>query len=512
MSLRGMDVARVAAEHPERPAIVSPRGTRSFGELNRHANQLARHWHECGLRAGDCVALLCSNRPEFAEVVSAAMRCGVVMVPVNWHLPAEDVAYVVADCEAKALVAEGRFSDAAQQAAQESDRLLSTLTIEAPIPGFDDFAATLSAQSGEDIADPSLGRFMLYTSGTTGKPKGVVRHQTPGEFVIGHRLFAAFFGFEPDAADMTLATAPLYHGGPLEFVLRVPLNAGIPVYMMGEWDAEEALRIIDRHCITHTFCVPTMFRRLLSLPEEARRAYDLSSLRFVMHGAAPTPVADKHAMIEWFGPILMETYGSSEGIAVLIDSHEWLKRPGAVGKPAPDSVMIADEAGRPLPPGETGTIYMKPRGGGRFQYFKAPEKTRDATLGDFVTAGDIGRLDEDGYLFLSGRSAELVICGGANLYPAEVDEALIAHPLVADAAAFGVSDAEWGEVMKAVVVLEPEARDSSELRESILADCRERLGSLRSPRGIEVVDEVLRSAAGKILRRELQRRYTTGTA
>ncbi|MBW2273994.1 MAG: AMP-binding protein [Deltaproteobacteria bacterium] len=509
MSMLGMDVARVASLHPDRPAVVSPHGCRSFAELNRRANQLVRHWRSCGLREGDCVALLCSNRPEFAEVVSAVMRSGVVMVPVNWHLPPEDVAYVVADCGARALVAEGRFAEAAGLAARESGRLLSRLSVDAPIEGFSDYAVTLSGERGDDVDDPSLGRFMLYTSGTTGRPKGVVRRQTPEEFVQGHRLFAAFFGFDPEAQDMTLATAPLYHGGPLEFVLRVPLASGIPVYLMDEWEAEEMLRIVHRHGITHTFCVPTMFRRLLALPEAVRRAHDLSSLRFVMHGGAPTPVADKHAMIEWLGPILMETYGSSEGIAVLIDSREWLKRPGSVGRPAPDSVLIAGEHGEPLPPGETGTLYMKPRGGGRFQYFKAPEKTREAVLGDFVTAGDIGHLDEEGYLFLSGRSAELVICGGANVYPAEADEVLLAHPRVADAAAFGVPDEEWGEVLAAVVVLEPGARDSAELRDDVLAHCRGRLGAHRSPKRLEVVDEVLRSAAGKILRRELQASYAS---
>jgi len=226
-----------------------------------------------------------------------------------------------------------------------------------------------------------------------------------------------------------------------------------------------------------------------------------------MHGGAPTPVADKRAMIEWLGPILMGTYGSSEGIAVLIDSPSWLKKPGSVGRPPPESVLIVDDRGEPLPLGETGTLYMKPRGGGQFQYFKAPEKTHAATLGDFITAGDIGHLDEDGYLFLSGRSAELVICGGANVYPAEADEVLLAHPQVVDAAAFGVPDDDWGEVLAAVVVLEPGTRGSAELCEDILAWCSERLGRHRSPRRVEVVDEVLRSAAGKILRRELQRRH-----
>jgi len=508
MSLCGLDVARIAADHPQRPAILSPLGERSFGELDRQANRIVRHWRESGLGPGDCVALLCSNRPEFAEVMVAAMRSGIVLVPLNWHLPADDVAYVVEDCEARALVVEGRFAAAAKRAAERGPRLRSRLAIGGGIEGFEDYEAALAALSAEPIDAPCLGRFMLYTSGTTGRPKGVVREQSPEEFVQGHRLFAAFFGFRPDGPDMTLATAPLYHGGPLDFVLRVPLATGVPVYLMGEWEAEEMLRIVERHRITHTFCVPTMFRRLLALPEAVRTRYDLSSLRFVMHGAAPTPVAEKKAMIEWLGPILMETYGSSEGIAVLIGSEEWLKRPGAVGRPAPDSVLVLDEAGRPLPAGQTGVIYMKPRGGGRFRYLKAPEKTAEATRGEFVTAGDIGHLDEDGYLHLSGRTAELVICGGANVYPAEVDAVLLAQPGVQDAAAFGVPDEDWGEVVKAVVVLAPEARrDPAAACAGILAGCRRDLGSLRSPKSLQIVDEVLRSAAGKVLRRQLQQRY-----
>jgi len=277
------------------------------------------------------------------------------------------------------------------------------------------------------------------------------------------------------------------------------------VVLMQQWDAEDMLRFIETYRVTHVFCVPTMFRRLLALPQETRRRYDLTSLRFILHGGAPTPVSDKLAIIEWLGPILTEIYGATEGVATMIGSAEWLRKIGSVGQPPADRIRILGEDRQPVPPGQVGTIYMKPYG--RFEYFNAPEKTTECQEEDFVTVGDLGRLDEDGHLYITGRSAELIISGGTNIYPAEIDHVLLAHPAVCDAAAFGVPNDDWGEAVEAVVVLVPGAQPTPALERELLAHCQQHLGTLRTPRRVEFVAEVPRSAAGKLLRKTLRDQY-----
>ncbi|MFI5398538.1 MAG: AMP-binding protein [Candidatus Binatia bacterium] len=505
-SAKGMDVARVAANHPNRVAIISEGyGQRTFSELNRRANQLVRALRARGVREGDHIALLCANRPEFAEVVAAVNRCGLILSPVNWHLSADEIAYVVADCGAKAFIAETRFAEAATLVTRCSDRAAVRLAVGAGIGGFESYDAALSIHPGDDIEDPCVGGFMFYTSGTTGRPKGVRQLAEAEKSGVWYQLLAAVYDFRSDAHDAVLSTGPLYHGGPLHFCVNVPLVCGIPVVLMQHWNPEGMLQLIERHRITHAYCVPTMFRRLLALPRETRRKYDVSSLRFIIHGAAPTPVADKLAMIEWLGPILTEIYGATEGVATMISSEEWIRKIGAVGRPPPDMVRILGEDHYPVPTGDVGTIYMKPYG--RFEYFNAPEKTAGCFHDEFVTVGDLGRLDEDGYLYLTGRSAELIISGGTNIYPAEIDHVLLAHPAVHDAAAIGVPSAEWGEEVKAIVVLTSGVQATSDLEHELTAHCKARLGTFRTPRSVEFVAELPRSEAGKLLRRKLRDQY-----
>ncbi|MGI9589788.1 MAG: AMP-binding protein, partial [Myxococcota bacterium] len=420
-----------------------------------------------------------------------------------------EVAYVAADCGARALIVAAGFAEAAGRADDQAGSASLRLAIGGPLPGYDDFEATVAGASGEDPADPRLGDTMLYTSGTTGRPKGVRRAlPDPAKAVLGYKLLSAVFDFRPDEADIALATGPLYHSGPINLCLAIPINHGIPTYLMEKWDAEEMLRLIAKHRVTHTFCVPTMFRRLLALPEEVRASYDLSTLRFVIHGAAPTPVEDKRAIIEWLGPIVTEIYAATEGMGSLVSSEEWLVRPGTVGRPA-GQVRIVDERGEPVPPGAIGTVFLQPVGGGDFEYHGDAEKTSGAKRDGYFTVGDMGYVDDEGYLFLTGRSAEVVICGGTNVYPAEVDAVLLEHPAVRDGAAVGVPDAEWGEVVRAVVALESDASAGEALAADILAHCRAVLPTFKTPRGVDFVDEIPRSEAGKILRRELRDRYRT---
>jgi long-chain acyl-CoA synthetase len=504
----GMSLAHQAAAHPERTALLSPHGERTFARLNENANRVARRLREAGVRCGDGVALLSPNRPEFAEVFFACQRLGVRLTPINWHLTADEVAYIVADSGAVALFADAALATAAGSAAQQSRRLRLACSVGGDIDGFEPLESALAALSGGDIDDPQLGDTMLYTSGTTGRPKGVRRAMPePRKAVEGMKLLSAVFGFDGDGDDTALATGPLYHSGPIHLCLSIPINAGIPTILMDRWRPEEMLRLIAAHGVTHTYCVPTMFSRLLALPEATRRAYDVSSLRFVIHGAAPCRVEDKRAIIEWFGPIVTEIYAATEGMGTLVTSQEWLAKPGTVGRPTPDAVRILDERGAPVAAGAVGTVFLRPMAGGEFEYWRAAEKTRDAMRDGYFTVGDMGYVDADGYLFLSGRSAEVIISGGSNVYPAEIDDVLLSHPSVADAAAYGAADADWGEVVHAAIVPAPGTEPSDALAAALLAHYAGVLPTYKRPRAIRFLAEIPRSEAGKIYRSKLRDQY-----
>lgn len=506
----GMSLAFQAAAHPGRVAIVSARGDRSFAELNDRTNRTARALRALGVAAGDGVALLSPNRPEFAEVFFACQRIGARLTPINWHLTADEIAYIVDDSGAVALCADAELEEAARRAAA-APQLRGRIAIGTSLDGFTPFEEAIASESGRDIDDPRLGDTMLYTSGTTGRPKGVRRAMPePRKAVEGMKLLSAVFGFDPNGRDTALATGPLYHSGPIHLCLSIPINAGIPTILMERWRPEEMLRLIAEHGVTHTYCVPTMFSRLLALPAETRSAYDVSSLRFVIHGAAPCRVEDKHAIIEWFGPIVTEIYAATEGMGTLVTSQEWLAKPGTVGRPAPDAVRILDEHGAALPAGETGTVFIRPMAGAEFEYWGAPDKTRDALRDGYFTVGDMGHLDGDGYLFLTGRSAEVIISGGTNVYPAEIDGALVSHPAVADAAAFGAADPDWGEVVHAAVVARPDTEPSEELAAALLTHYAALLPSYKRPRAIRFLTEIPRSEAGKIHRNKLREEYGKG--
>ncbi|MEM7283172.1 MAG: AMP-binding protein, partial [Pseudomonadota bacterium] len=494
----------VAMASEKLSAVITRFGRRSFAELNANANRLARLLRNYGLVPGDAVAIVSKNRPEFVETVLATARSGIRITPINFHLTADEIGYIVDDCEAKVFIADATLLEAVLGASKHAPRLKLCLAVGGELTGFDDYADAIGALDGTDLADPVLGNRMLYTSGTTGRPKGVYKEPFP-EVVVWRETVSKYRAGE----DCQLVTGPAYHAAPLLIDVLGALNSGVGIVMMNGWDAEETLRLIQEHRVTHTHMVPTMFHRLIRLPEEIRNRYDISSLRCVVHGAAPCPVHLKHAMIDWLGPVLWEYYGATEGSGgFFVGSEEWLTKPGTVGKPGPDyDNRILDAAGNELPPGEVGTIYMRAPKQGRFRYFKDENKTTGSYHGDHFTLGDMGYFDKDGYLFLTGRSAELIISGGVNIYPQEVDAELLKHEVVADACTFGVPNEEWGEEVRALVQLQPTVAQSSELTDALMAWCRARLAGYKCPRHIEYRDELPRSAAGKIQRKEIRANY-----
>ncbi len=509
LSEQGMGMAVLAASLPDKPAIISSAGNRSFSELNANANKLVRYFRHKGAKAGDGIAVLSSNGPELIEIIYACLRGGFRVTPVNWHQTSDDIAYVVDNCEAKIFLTwGGRFDEASQKAVEGNDRLLGNVAFSKPVTGFENYDDILQTYSGENITDPVSGNLMLYTSGTTGKPKGVYRKKRALTSALGTKINDTA-EFDP-ATDVCLVTGPLYHSAPLAINLMMPLAKGVTCVLMDQWDAEETLQLIQQYKVTFMHLVPTMFQRFLALPDSIKQKYDISSLRYVVHGAAPCPVHIKQAAMEWLGPIIYEYYAATEGGHIYCEPEQWLSKPGTVGTPAEGmGVKILDETGQPVPAGVDGTIFLEAPDDPevKFSYFGDTGKTTGSYRDNYFTMGDIGHLDSDGFLFLTGRSAELVICGGVNIYPAQIDEVLSRHPDIADVATIGVTNEEFGEEIKAVVELRNGAIASDELCESILDFGKQNLTGFMRPRTVEFVDKVPRSEGGKILRRLLRDQY-----
>ncbi|HKU44302.1 MAG TPA: AMP-binding protein [Polyangiales bacterium] len=498
-----MPIALWADVIPEAPAIVSASGVLTFAELNARCNQLARALRARGVRAGDGVALLCSNRPEFSEVFWCTRRSGLRLTTINWHLTAGEASYIVGDCDAKVLFVEQRFEELARKLAAANPQLRCKIAIGGPIEGYEEYASLLADQSPANIEDPQLGTHMLYTSGTTGRPKGVFRPPVP----VAASPMTVAADYRPGAS-VHLLTGPLYHAAPLSFSLAIPQAYGAAIVVMDHWDAEQALALIEQHRVTHSHMVPTMFHRLLSLPEAERKRYDVSSLQFLLHGAAPCPLQLKSALLDWLGPIVHEYYAATEGTGTYVDSLTWLQKPGTVGRSVPeDHVKILDEHGRELDVGEIGQVYLKSPEQGRFNYYKDQGKTERAYRGAYYTLGDLGYLDADGYLFLTDRSAHLIISGGVNIYPAEIEAVLLTHPAIADVGVIGVPNAEWGEEVKAVATLQRGWERSPQLMGELIEYCRGHLAHYKCPRSVDFVDELPRHDNGKLYKHKLRDSY-----
>ncbi|HZU73434.1 MAG TPA: AMP-binding protein [Acidimicrobiales bacterium] len=495
-----------AARSPDRPAVImaSSGEVQTFAELDARSNQLAHLLRDAGLRRGDHLALFMENQIRFLEVVWAALRSGLYLTAVNSHLTAPEAAYIVGDCGAKALVTSQALAPVA--AAMETD-VTTRLMAGGALAGFEDYDAAIASQPTSPVADESSGTTMLYSSGTTGRPKGVLRplpEEMPWE--DDRRLGALRPLYHFREAMVYLSPAPMYHAAPLAFSASAQRFGGT-VVMMERFDPAQALDLIEAHRVSHSQWVPTMFVRLLRLPDEDKTAHDLSSHEVAVHAAAPCPAEVKRRMIEWWGPILYEYYAGTEGNgSTYITSEQWLEHPGSVGRPLAGAVHILDEEGNELPAGVEGTIYFS--GGGQFEYHGDPEKTAASRRpGGLSTLGDVGYLDPDGWLYLTDRKAFMIISGGVNIYPREIEDVLIQHPAVADVAVFGVPNDDLGEEVKAVVQPAPGIEAGSDLAEELIAFARSHLAAYKCPRSVDFDPELPRLPTGKLYKRLLRDKY-----
>ena len=500
----------IAAEEPEKTAVVDPGGRLvSYGELTAKANKYARGLQELGLEAGDVVVLLQPNGDELLAAYFAAIQTGLYVVVVNWHLIGPEVAYIIGDSGAKAFLAHERFADVAIAAADEAGLPASARFAVGDVPGFHRIEELGAGEGDGRPPRRTAGSPMLYTSGTTGRPKGVRRPLTgadPDEVPVASTWFFGIFGLEPRDGHVHLCGSPLYHTAVLNFVV-ISLQLGHSAVLMDRWDAAELLTLIERHRVTHSHMVPTQFRRLLALPSGVRSRYDLSSLRVMIHGAAPCPPEVKRRMLAWWGPVVTEYYAATEGGGTVITGEDWLRKPGSVGRPWPGStIKVLDDTGAELPPESVGTVYLQ-MGASEFSYHKDPAKTAAARVGSLFTLGDVGHLDADGYLYLHDRKADLIISGGVNIYPAEIEGELVMHPAVGDVAVFGVPHEDWGEEIKAVVQPAPGVAPSSDLTAELLEYAATRLAKFKLPRSIDYLAELPRDPNGKLHKRHLREKY-----
>lgn len=504
---------RRAQENPGWLAVIEADGSRhTAGDLLARVNQLTGGLRARGLGPGDGIAAVLPNGVAPIELYLAALQSGWYFTPINWHFTAPEIAHIVRDCEAAALFVHERFASAGSAAADLAGLPASARFGYGDVPGCTPVADLRAGQPETMPAGRTAGSTMHYTSGTTGRPKGVRRELSgldPDEASELTSVLLQFFGITTGQENVHLITSPNYHTAVTVFGGGA-IHLGHTLVCMDGWDAEQALALVERYRVTSTHMVPTQFKRMLSLPEATRSRYDLSSMRWLIHAAAPCPRGIKQAMLDWWGPRVYEYYAATEGGGTIATPQDWLARPGTVGIPWPASeVMVADDAGRQCPAGVPGTVYMK-MGTSEFAYKDDPAKTEASRLRGFFTVGDIGYLDAGGFLFLCDRKSDMIISGGSNIYPAEIEAEIIVHPKVADVAVFGIPDEEWGEQIKAVVQPADGEQAGPELAAEILGSLAGRLARMKWPRTVDFVDEMPRDPSGKLLKRRLRDPYWAG--
>ncbi len=497
---------------PDRVAVVmEPSGeTLTYGQLDDMANRLSNVFRGAGLEAGDHVAFCMENRLDYLAIMWGCHYAGLYYTAISSRLNTDEVAYIVDDCGARAFIASPYLNDVATGIIDATPNVETRLCVGGAIEGHDPLEAVLAEASAEPLSGRIETNDMLYSSGTTGRPKGVKVLATGEPLGTGDsvtRLAQMLFGFGDDA--VYLSPGPLYHAAPLRFCRGVLRTGGTVVVLEG-FDPELALAAIERHRVTTSQWVPTMFVRMLKLPDAERTKHDTSSLRYAVHAAAPCPIEVKERMIDWWGPVIHEYYAGTEGNGLTYcDSEAWLSHKGTVGKPVMGVLHIVDDDGNEVPTGEEGGVYFSD--GGTFSYHNDPDKTADSHLSNgWSTLGDIGRVDDDGFLYLTDRRAFTIISGGVNIYPQEAENALAMHPDVVDVAVFGVPNDEFGEEVKAVV--QPTAMpasddDAAALERRLIAHCRERLADVKCPRSVDFRSELPRHPTGKLYKRLLKDEY-----
>ncbi len=502
-----------AASSPDRPAVIMASSGQviTYAELDAQANQVSQLMRAAGLQPGDHVAYCLENHPNFLPLSWGLHYAGLIYTAMSSRLTTEEMAYIIENCGAKAFITSSYKRDQAGELNDQMPNVEIRLMMDGVIDGYESYEDAIAGQSAEPLPARVAGFDMLYSSGTTGRPKGVVPttellplDEAP-HAVAG--MLPTLFGM--GEGDVYLSPAPLYHAAPLRFCMGTQLN-GSTVVVMERFDPEEYLKAVSEHKVTHTQVVPTMFVRLLKLDPEVRNAYDVSSLRAVVHAAAPCPVAVKEQMIDWWGEVIHEYYAGTEGNGfVYCNSEMWLGHRGTVGIPINCTVLIVGEDGEPVAQGEEGTIYFE--GGGTFEYHGDAEKTAGSRHPKgWSTLGDVGKLDEDGYLYLTDRKAYMIITGGVNVYPQEAENTLTMHPKVFDVAVIGVPNEDFGEEVKAIVQVAEGIEPSDELGRELMAYCREHLADVKCPRTVDFRDELPRHPTGKLYKRLLKDEYWAG--
>ncbi len=502
-----------AGVFPDKAAAidVATGAARTYGELNDRSNQLAQLLWRRGLRRGDHIAVFMENNLAYFDVVWAAFRSGLYLTTVNRYLTAEEAAYIVADSESKVLVASKALAEVARELPALAPSCASWLMADGAVAGYEDFEGAIASQPATALGEEPAGAFMLYSSGTTGRPKGIVRPLPEGGIAEDNNpvggLQKALWGFDENI--VYLSPAPLYHSAPIGFCQAVQALGGT-VAMLRRFDPVQALKAIEEHRVTHSQWVPTMFTRMLKLAPEERSDFDLSSHKVAIHAAAPCPPAVKRQMFDWWGPILYEYYGGTELNGFThCGPEEWLAHPGTVGRAILGTIHICDEDGRELPNGEPGIVYFElpemP-----FAYLKDPQKTKDAQHpqhGNWSALGDVGYVDDEGYLYLTDRATFMIISGGVNIYPQEIEDALVMHPKVADVAVIGVPNSEMGEEVKAVVQAAQGVAPDADLEAELIAHARERIAHYKCPKSVDFRETLPRLPTGKLYKRLLKDEY-----
>jgi long-chain acyl-CoA synthetase len=503
-----------AQQTPDKPAwrMAGSGQTVTYRQLDEASNRLAHFFRSVGVGIGDRIALMLENHPRYFEICWAAQRAGIVYTAISSRLTAGEAAYIVNDCGAKVFISSMALAGQAAELLGQTPKLQTRLMLDGTIDGYEAYEAAVAGRPATPVPDQSAGGDMLYSSGTTGRPKGVFVPPESNDIAYVSSLLKVCIGpWQMGPETVYLSPGPLYHAAPLRFAMAV-MRLGGTVVVMEHFDAAEFLAQVEKHRITHTQVVPTMFVRMLKLPEAQRRAHNLSSLRIAIHAAAPCPVPVKEQMIAWWGPIVWEYYAGTEGMGMtLVNSAEWLMHKGTVGRAVVGVLHICDEQGDELPVGENGGVYFSD--GKAFEYHNDPEKTAAArNARGWTTLGDIGYMDAEGYLYLTDRKAHMIISGGVNIYPQEAENLLVTHPKVLDVAVFGVPNEEFGEEVKAVVQPRDMAQAGKALEQELIAFCREHLSAIKCPRSIDFEAELPRHPTGKLYKRLLRDRYWKGHA